>query len=278
MDQVTKDVINVDCKYFRNDRPCVFHKKEKVWCENCPHYAPITTRILIIKLDAAGDVLRTTSILSPLLQAYPRASVAWISKGDALPLFNNNPYVHQVVEYGPEAQSLLMAEEFDLAINLDAAPSSSRLMSIARSTKKLGFEWNPRGFSEPLSPEAALWFRMGIRDDLKKANESTYQEIMMKICGLEGRPDRPVFIIDDNEKTFAADFARTKGFTDKRPVIGLNTGAGSRWRYKKWTLDGYRQLILKLESLVSRFANPALRRAGRSRTKPRSRLKFQKGL
>ncbi|MGO9019939.1 MAG: glycosyltransferase family 9 protein [Syntrophobacteraceae bacterium] len=248
MELVTTRLTRTDCVYFGNDKPCVFHKKEKVLCDGCPHYTPKATKILIIKLDAVGDVLRTTGILPALVQAYPGSYITWISKSDGLPLFKNNNYVHQVVEYGPEAQLLLMTEEFDLAINLDAAPSSSRLMSIARSTKKLGFQWNSRGFSEPLHPEADVWFQMGIWDDLKKMNRDTYQDIMMKICGLKGRPGLPVFIIDDDEQIFAADFAGKKGFINNRPIIGLNTGAGRRWRFKKWTLEGYRQLILRLRS------------------------------
>ena len=47
-------------------RPCDPHKKDGVKCDSCPYYKPINFKILIIKLDAVGDVLRTTSILMPL--------------------------------------------------------------------------------------------------------------------------------------------------------------------------------------------------------------------
>ena len=51
-----------DCRYFLGDRPCVWHKRTGVVCE-CEHYERVTGRVLIIKLDAMGDVLRTTCLL-----------------------------------------------------------------------------------------------------------------------------------------------------------------------------------------------------------------------
>jgi len=58
-------VLKIDCAYFKGDRPCKFYKEDGVKCDECNHYKPIKNKILIIKLDAIGDVLRTTSILTP---------------------------------------------------------------------------------------------------------------------------------------------------------------------------------------------------------------------
>ena len=46
-----------DCRFFLGDRPCVWHKRSGVLC-TCDHYEKIEERILIVKLDAMGDVLR----------------------------------------------------------------------------------------------------------------------------------------------------------------------------------------------------------------------------
>ena len=51
-----------DCRHFVGDRPCKPHKQTGRVC-TCDRYDPIKERVLIIKLDAMGDVLRTTKSL-----------------------------------------------------------------------------------------------------------------------------------------------------------------------------------------------------------------------
>jgi heptosyltransferase-2 len=221
-----------------------------VTCENCVYERIIKGTILIIKLDAIGDVLRTTGLLEPLATKFPDFAVTWVTKKGSLDLFRNNPYVYKVIEYGSEAQLNLATSDYDVAINLDAAEPSCRLMSLARADSKIGFSWNPNGYAAPLNPEAEQWFQMGLWDDLKKVNQRTYQDLMMEICGLEGGPSRPVFVLEEQENAFARAFAEKYGIVvGKHPVIGLNTGAGGRWLHKRWTLDGFKGLIRTLEQL-----------------------------
>ena len=56
-----------DCRHFRGEKPCGVAER----CEGCGSYEPVTRRILIIKLAARGDVLRTT----PLLRAFRREAL-----------------------------------------------------------------------------------------------------------------------------------------------------------------------------------------------------------
>ena len=84
-------VINFNCKYFEGDKPCFVNKRYGVFCSECTVYEvdeeiidpfpeiPQTEtelnpadvkKIIIIKLDAVGDVLRTTSILPSLKEKW----------------------------------------------------------------------------------------------------------------------------------------------------------------------------------------------------------------
>ncbi len=77
----------LDCRYFLGDRPCRFKRV----CEGCDQYSPMGKRILIVKLAAIGDVLRTTPLLSGLKRAYPQSHITWVADREALPLLKNNP-------------------------------------------------------------------------------------------------------------------------------------------------------------------------------------------
>ena len=55
-----------DCRFFRGDVPCKPHKQHGVHCSECKYYEKIDKNILIIKLGAIGDVIRTTPLLRRL--------------------------------------------------------------------------------------------------------------------------------------------------------------------------------------------------------------------
>jgi len=48
--------------------------------------------ILIIKLGAIGDVLRTTAILPGLREKYPDSLVTWVTKADSFDILKNNEF------------------------------------------------------------------------------------------------------------------------------------------------------------------------------------------
>ena len=53
-------------------------------------------RILIIKTGALGDVLRTTVLLEGLIEKNVHPRITWITKRNAAPLLQNNPYIDEL--------------------------------------------------------------------------------------------------------------------------------------------------------------------------------------
>ncbi|MDQ7053625.1 MAG: hypothetical protein Q9P14_12270 [candidate division KSB1 bacterium] len=48
-------------------------------CEGCPDPQPYGKKILIINLDAIGDVLMTTAQLPAIKRAYPESTIFWLT-------------------------------------------------------------------------------------------------------------------------------------------------------------------------------------------------------
>jgi heptosyltransferase-2 len=243
-----------DCRHFLGDRPCVWHKREGALCE-CPHYERVTERILIIKLDAMGDVLRTTSLLPAIVTTHPGAAITWITRRESRPLLQGNPFVDRVLEYGADALLQLQALTFDRVINLDAGTTSAALASAARSPRKDGFVLDPRGFVQPTNPAAGRWLELGLFDDLKRHGNRTYQDVMTEIIGAAKPTKGYVFALTDEERRHGRAHLARLGADLNRPIIGLNTGAGRRWALKAWREDSYIELI---DWLVSRSLQPVL--------------------
>jgi ADP-heptose:LPS heptosyltransferase len=230
------DPLKTDCRHFRPDRPCTPHKLHGVVCGTCTEfYDPVQTRVLLVKLAAVGDVLRTTSLLPGLHRRWPRAHVTWLTSPSAAPLFRGNPLVDRVLTSTGTAPVELLAERFDVIINPDAAADACALAHVARGDLRIGFDIDDRAAPLPLSPAAERWLEMGVRDDQKRANRLTYQEHMAAILGVDYRKEPPILELNDLERAVGASLRARHPPRPGRRVVGLNTGAGGRWRFKRWT-------------------------------------------
>lgn len=235
--------LNTDCRHFPGDRPCLLHKESGIACPECSQYVPVKDKILIIKLDAMGDVLRTTALLSPLKRKYPESSVTWVTLSPSVDFFVGNKLVDELVDYRVDALPRILAEEYELVVNPDTNKLSASLATLARGKEKLGFGLDERGVVFPFDSEGKRWLEMGAFDDFKKANQFTYQEILLRICRLRD-DDYPIILnLLPAELEIARGFAEKYHLVPERKVIGLYTGAGERWKMKSWTDEGFRGLI-----------------------------------
>jgi len=240
--------VKTDCKYYRGNKPCDFHKTDGRICENCNDYKQIKKRILVIKLDALGDVLRTTCILPALKEEYPDSQIYWVTKKEAALLLKNNKEIDRVLIYEENYLNIILNEQFDLGICLDAEVSSASILSLSNCSRKLGFITDKSGRLQPANDEAKDWYYMGLNDELKKKNKSTYREIIYKICGLKSSAYRPQITLDGTAVKYAEEFVTKNKLADFKYIIGINTGGGSRWECKKWIKEYYDELIKMIQS------------------------------
>jgi ADP-heptose:LPS heptosyltransferase len=219
--------------------PCIPHKKNAIVCENCSNYDPIRARILIIKLGAIGDVLRTTSILPALLQKYPGAEITWITKANAAPLLQDNPRIDRLLLVEEDYLEYLHNERFSLGICLDADLHSATINSIAGCQEKLGFVADQSGKVKPTNDTAMEWWLMGLNDGMKRQNRKSYQHIMYEICQLPFPVQRPELYLNNGYELLSQKLRTETALGSAEKIVGINTGGGGRWQLKKWTTAGY---------------------------------------
>ncbi|MDP8260073.1 MAG: glycosyltransferase family 9 protein [Candidatus Gygaella obscura] len=234
MEKIKK--IHFDCRFFKGSQPCIYHKSNKNKCINCDKFTPVKERILIIKLDSIGDVLRTTCILPGLKDKYPHAHISWLTRKISLPLLIDNPYIDSLLCIEDLALANLLVEKFDIVINPSNDKTSCLLSAVTCARNKYGFILDKNSRIIPLNKMAEYYLMMAVDDDLKKKNDKTYQEIIYEMSGLKFKGQKPVIKLNDSDLKFAEDFFKknkiTQGF-----VFGLNTGAGKMWDKKKWSVE-----------------------------------------
>jgi hypothetical protein len=82
----TSPLIHFDRRHFRGHIPCKPNKTHGHECGNCPVYEVPGKRILIIKLGALGDVIRTSPLLVRYRKLWPNAHITWITQSpDVVP-------------------------------------------------------------------------------------------------------------------------------------------------------------------------------------------------
>ena len=241
-------ILKTDCRFFKGDIPCNPHKEFGIKCDDCSYYQPVKFKILIIKLDAVGDVLRTTSILKPIKKKYPESRIDWCTRKNSVELFRYNLYVDEVISLDDDGFIRISAKEYDIVINLDTSKISSAIAAHASAKNKFGFILNKKGFVEATSVPAQHWLEMSAFDNVKKANSKSYQQMMYEILKLETPVEPPIINISEieKEKLLARDFV--KKISSKIPVLGLNVGVGTKWPSKGWPINSWKELIEKLGS------------------------------
>lgn len=227
-------IYKTDCIYFKGDIPCKPHKRLGVHCQDCNYYQKIEGRILIIKLGAIGDVIRTTPLLHRIKREFPNHEIWWLTYyPEVVPSI-----VHKVLRFDFENTLILEQTKFDIAINLDKDYPATALMSRINSPTRLGFEFKD-GKPAPIDNKAYSKFLTGLFDDVNKENKLTYIQEIFNICGWE-----------HNGEEYILDFDETIDFlipNDGKKVIGLNTGCGARWTSRLWSTDKWADLISMLQ-------------------------------
>lgn len=236
--------IKTDCRFFPLDRPCSRHKKRGVKCRGCHSYEKVPAvagrakKILLIKLGAMGDVLRTTFLLEGLKEKYPSSRITWLVGARSADILRGNNLISEIIVADDRAPARLASERFAVAINLDLAPESLAFAALAQADAKIGFWLDGRRNIVCSGSYASQWLDMSAFDDVKKKNRKTYQWWMSKITGLSCADyEIRVPLLKDSVAKASA-FGRKHGLADKK-VVGINPGAGGRWRLKRWTASGY---------------------------------------
>ena len=238
--------LKTDCRHFKGDRPCDPHKESGVKCDDCTYYQPINFKILIIKLDAVGDVLRTTSILKPLKNKYSDSYIIWCTRQNSRELFKENLLVDEVITVEDDALFRTTAEEYDVVINLDTSKISSAIAANASAKEKFGFVLNKKSYVEATSDDAQRWLEMSAFDDVKNSNQKSYQQIMYEILNLNLPVEPPIIHITEKYRANIAAKQFVEKLNHKKPIIGLNVGVGTKWPSKGWPLKRWKELIKKL--------------------------------
>ncbi|GAO45194.1 glycosyltransferase family 9 protein [Flavihumibacter petaseus] len=192
-------------------------------------------KILVVKTGAAGDVVRSTVILT----AFPDYEITWITDPVVAGLLPDLPNL-RVIDY-KNIPAIVTDESYDMVFSLEETETLARMATSVKSKQLIGMKWEDGKVTYDEN-EGAGWFDMSLvsklgskekANALKMVNTKTFQEYLF---GMMGRP-----FSGQAYSIYQPRTASVKG------VIGIEDRAGARWPNKVW--EGYPELQQRLKDL-----------------------------
>ncbi len=219
----------------------------------CPHYAPWAGQILVVKLAAAGDVVRTTAILPGLRKHFADHCITWLTDPGAIPLLKNNPMIDRLYAFTVDGLAAVQAAQYTLLLNFEKETRALGFCRTVSAYKRKGFIASRSGTPAAADEDSEYALRLGLSDDLKfRRNTLTYPQIIYEMAGLPYEGQEYVLELGPESLNFAGQFAaRIRGAdqTSAKKIVGLNTGCGTVFGTKRWTVEGFVALIENLSAM-----------------------------
>ena len=201
-----------------------------------------TREILLIKLGALGDVVRTTGLLKPLRRRYAPCRISWLTSREALPLLEGLPLERAAV-LGAKPPRWLADASFDLVVCMDEEERAARAASAATAAKRVGTYLDASGRVR-YTPDSAPIYGMSLlapdrkrADVLKRANRTSFPRLWARVLGLRGRTAdfRPLLMA-------SARVPRRPGSS----VVAVHAGAGPRWPSKRLPIPAAAEIVRRI--------------------------------
>jgi lipopolysaccharide heptosyltransferase III len=232
--------IKFDCRFFKGEIPCTPNKLSGKVCPTCDEYSAVQTRILIIKLGALGDVIRTTPLITRFRKIYPGCHISWITQS---PGILPHHLIDKIYSFNFESVYALTHRQYDIAINLDKEIEACALLADVSATKKFGFTWKDNRIT-PATINASHKLITGAFDNISIKNTKSYLEEIFEICHLRFEGEEYVLPVNDElVKKWNVINEKANG----KKIIGLNTGCGHRWQTRLWRNEYWIELIKQLQ-------------------------------
>jgi ADP-heptose:LPS heptosyltransferase len=192
--------------------------------------------VLIVKLGATGDVVRTTPLLRRL-----SGSITWITAAKNCVLLDG--LADNLRHFSWEARARALDIPYDLAINLEDSLDVALFLKSVRPAEIFG-AYADSSRCLRYTDNSKCWFDLSLissygrqeADGLKLLNRQTYQELIFMGLGLRFAGD-PYLLPDPIETGLSGD-------------VAIAADAGHVWPMKKWAYYGELKEALEYRGLV----------------------------
>ncbi|MBM4276296.1 MAG: glycosyltransferase family 9 protein [Deltaproteobacteria bacterium] len=217
-------------------------------------------KILVLRLSAVGDVIRTLPAVKAIKKNFPSASITWIVEETSKALVESQPEVEEVILFPRQRWSegiralkgwrtigevrtfiqSLRRKKFDLVLDFHGILKSGLLSFLSGSPQRIGYDRRS-------SKEGNFLFS-NKKVKLPKERISRFERnfYLLKGMGLEVQPEDYPLFIPAEDRGYVNSFFNQLFPPLKSPSIAIHPGTSPKTLYKRWLPDKYAQLADQL--------------------------------
>ena len=234
-----------DCKNFSGYKPCKPYKNcLESGCQSDSDDTKTGVKILIISLDALGNVMDNTPLLPAIKRKFPVSTVHWITMPSAEKILFNNKLIDKLFTWTDENRMIVRNIEYDYLMNADKSDYACAFANEVKAKTKLGFLLNKDGKIIPANQSAMYSYVLGNDDQLKfRENQRAGIDILHEVFELEYKRDEYIYTFTDEENVFQENYKQSIGYDSSKVYVGFNTGCSNLFPNKKMTIAQHVEII-----------------------------------
>lgn len=199
---------------------------------------PNLQRILVIQNAFIGDAILATAVLEKLHTYYPSASISFLVRKDAAGLFENHPFINELMIFDRKSgkwkelfrlSKIIRSSKFSAVITLQRFGSSGFLTWRSAAKIKCGFSSNPFSFC----------FTNKVKHELDKGYHEIYRNQQVIATLTDETPVMPKLYPQTNHDHEIQSYKNNSYIT---------ISPASVWFTKQWPTEKWIELISRLST------------------------------
>lgn len=218
-------------------------------------------KILILRLSAVGDVIRTLPAVKALKENRPSSEIAWIVEEPSRTLLEGQPEIDKVILFPRKrwVEGLksprriwgtlremgefilnLRRQKFDVALDFHGILKSGLLSFLSGAPNRIGFD-------RKSSKEGnALFSNLKVNLPQERMSRFHRNLALLRGIGLEIKDYNPGLHVPSEDREYVDSFFSSLTPFPKRPWIAIHPGTSATTSFKRWMPDRYSQLADRL--------------------------------
>jgi lipopolysaccharide heptosyltransferase I len=218
-------------------------------------------KLLILRLSAVGDVIRTLPTIKALKDHRPSSYIVWIVEEPSRAFLESQPEIDEVIlfprrRWTQGMKSLtkiwgtigemrgfikgLRKRKPDIVLDFHGILKSGLLSFLSGSPKRIGYDRK--------STKEGNFLFSNVKVELPKKRISRFERNLALLKGMELKVKEPQYSlhIPPEDREYVASFFRASSARLKRPLIAIHPGTSRKALFKRWMPDQYSRLADRL--------------------------------
>jgi len=196
-----------------------------------------STKILIIKLTAVGDVVLSTAAFKAIRYKFPNAQITCLTSPQASAIVESCPHINEVIVADPKFNGFkaiyqvskeLRGYHFDKIIDLQNNRVSHLLSYLTFPKESYGYNNGKLGFL----------LTKKIKDNVRNIPPVEHQFRILKMLGIDYDLGQRLELFPSiKDEQYVQELLDSEWLSEGQVFIGLNISASKEWQTKNWPIE-----------------------------------------